>query len=355
MARRIRKANISFISLVPSGANKIEAVYKDDGSVTFGSLLKTSDTFDEQGLLTAVVYAPELRDSQGDIADAAVVKQMAHDFIANGAKIDIRHDGKAVPAEKARIAESFIVEKTDTRFHNWTDRDGKPVNLEGAWATIIKIEDPELRKMYRSGEWAGVSMGGTAVVEQEKSLEKMLEEILTKITGTPNTPTNDTTMDEAKILKAITDGQTALAATLVTAIKEALKPEPPKTEVPANKEEDAPKFTGDPENPRALQVHSRKLQLYQLRKGTNMNDATEVSELQEAIAVLKEQWKEEDDAAGIEPEGVRKPLRKAGPAVNGQNAPLQLVGGMQVSKEDLDAIEAGKQVALARNKARAAK
>ena len=97
MARRIRKANISFISLVPSGANKIEAVYKDDGSVTFGSLLKTSDTFDEQGLLTAVVYAPELRDSQGDIADAAVVKQMAHDFIANGAKIDIRHDGKAVP------------------------------------------------------------------------------------------------------------------------------------------------------------------------------------------------------------------------------------------------------------------
>lgn len=330
--RRIRKANITFISLVPAGANKIQPVYKDDGSVLFGTVVKASDTFDEKGELTAVVYAPEHRDSQGDIADAEVVKQACYDFIANGGKVDIRHDGKAVSAEQARVGETFLVQKSDARFHGWKDRDGQALDLTGAWATIIKIDDPELRKKYRSGEWAGVSMGGTAIVEQEKSdLEHLLKAIL-KAVNPPKTKTEEETVDETKILKAITDGFAELT--------KALQPKPPETpKTPeAPKEEQAPVFKGNWEDERAVTKHARAMQLFQLRKGTDQGSPESLLAYREAIAVLKQEWAAEDEAAGIVE--TPTPVRKAGPS-NGAN-PTQSSGLTHLSKADQDLIEAGR-------------
>jgi hypothetical protein len=167
MPRRIKKAKIEFISLVPAGANKMPVLYKDDGMVEIETLVKASS---DLGELTAVVYAPEHRDSQGDIASAEVVKDMAYDAARRGVEIDLRHDGKAVGRERAFVAESFLVAKGDERFQGWKDRDGKQVDLTGAWATVIKIEDPELRQLYRDGKWGGVSMAGQAeVIETEKA------------------------------------------------------------------------------------------------------------------------------------------------------------------------------------------
>lgn len=334
--RRIRKAKIEFISLVPAGANKIQPVYKDDGSIRFSAVVKASDAFDEKGELTAVVYAPEMRDSQGDIADAEVIKQMAHDFIANGAKIDIRHDGKAVPAEKARIGETFLVQKTDTRFHGWKDRDNNPLNLEGAWATVIKIDDPELRKKYRSGEWAGVSMGGTAIVDQEKADIDRLIEALTKAVNPPKPRTEETQM-EAKEMKE-------LLKEFATELVKALKPEAPKAEKPETpKPEDAaPVFKGDWENERQLTLHARKVRLYELKKGTDFNDPQSVMDYSEAVKTLKADWKAEDEANGIEDQPARK-----GPAPRAA-APVT-TSLSNLSKSDADMASLGAQLAKAIN------
>ena len=151
--RRIKKARIQFVSLVPKGANGIATIYKDDGSFNFGLLVKDAGSaFADKGELVAVVYAPERRDSQGDIASAEVIKEALYESARNGFDIDIRHDGKAVPRDKAFVAESFIVQKNDPRFTDMKDYSGTPVDPTGSWGVVLKIDDQELRKLYREGK-----------------------------------------------------------------------------------------------------------------------------------------------------------------------------------------------------------
>lgn len=331
--RRIRKANIEFISLVPNGANMLKPVYKEDGSFSFGCLSKAMDTFDEKGELLNVVYAPEHRDSQDDIADAEVIKDACYNYICKGGKIDIRHNGIAVPSEKARVGENFLVQKTDERFHGWKDRTGKEVDLTGAWATVIKIDDPELRKKYRSGEWAGVSMGGTAIVDQEKADIDRLIEVISKSLNTPPKPeAKDMDKNEMK----------ELFKELTTEIVKALKPEAPKPEV-KTEDKDAPVFKGKLDNLRDVQKHERDVFLYQLKKGTDWNDVESIKSYREAIATAKADWDKEDEAAGISkssngPTGV--PFQ-----------PKSSVGNLTgISKEQADEWAAGEKAAELINK-----
>jgi flagellar biosynthesis GTPase FlhF len=165
MVRKIKKAKISFISLVPAGANKMPVIYKEDGTMEMQTLSKMQ----EDGELLAVVYVPGLVDADGDYADAKVIKEMAHDFLQNSRKIDLRHNGQSLSANQAYLAESFIVAKGDERFKDFKDYDGNPVDVTGSWAVVIKVEDPELRKLYREGQWNGVSMFGRAEVVNEKA------------------------------------------------------------------------------------------------------------------------------------------------------------------------------------------
>ncbi len=332
--RRIRKAQIRFVSLVPKGANRLAPIYKADGSLELQSLVKAGTKFDEDGELLSVVYAPELRDSQGDIADAEVVKAMAYDFIANGAAVDVNHDGKPLPREKARVAETFIVQKSDVRFHGWKDDQNRDTDLTGSWATVIKIDDPDLRKKYRSGEWSGVSMGGTAVVEAEKSLT--------------STPSDTDTMDEAKILKAITDGFTGLTTELTKALapKPPEKPEAPKP--PEKPTDDTPVFKGKVDDERALELHARDLQLHSLKKACNFNDPAAIRAYREEVTTLKAAWAEEDREAGVEDKPVAKTaVKKAGvaPAAKNGGSTLdeQFALGVAIAKA-MNGERAGKEV-----------
>jgi hypothetical protein len=165
MARRIKQGSIKFVSLCPRGANLIPTIYKADDTFMLETVAKLS----EQGELTSIVYAPEKRDSQGDIASAEVIKNLAHGFLRDGKGVDIVHDGVALAKDKAHVAESFIVQKGDDRFKDLTDYNGDPLDATGAWAVVIKLDDPELRKLYRDGKWQGVSMGGTGEFEVEKA------------------------------------------------------------------------------------------------------------------------------------------------------------------------------------------
>ncbi len=105
------KAAISFLSLCPKGANNIQTVYKaEDGKNHNIELATAVGKLSDDGELTAVVYAPDMVDSQGDSDSAQVIKDFAYDFGANGKGIDIKHDEEVLDVAKVFVAESFIIQ-----------------------------------------------------------------------------------------------------------------------------------------------------------------------------------------------------------------------------------------------------
>ena len=271
--RRIVKAEVKFISLVPRGANQLSTLYKSDTSdETYFDLKTIVKGFDdEKGELTAVVYAPELRDSQGDVASAEVIKDAMYRAAQSGFDIDIRHDGKAVPRERAYVAESFIIQKGDPRFVGLKDYSGKPVDPTGGWGVVFKIEDQALRTLYKSGEWNGVSMGGKAIFEIEKETE-----------------TGDITMTAEELKKAMDDNNKALGAAIASAVSDSLT----KTLTEAGvikKAEDKPAakpkakpFTG-PFTPAGIKKHALMVQKNEITENIDFTDPASVTEAAEAI------------------------------------------------------------------------
>lgn len=165
---RMLKLRAKFLSLVSQGANKMPVVYKAAKSGSQDITVRAISKFnEEQGELLNVAYAPELIDYDGDSAAAPVIKEAAYEHMRSGALLDLQHDGLEIPKDKAFVAESFIVQKGDPRFQNWTDYDGNPVDVTDAWATVIKLDDPQLRQLAREGKIGGTSIGGTAVFEAE--------------------------------------------------------------------------------------------------------------------------------------------------------------------------------------------
>lgn len=332
--RRILQSKIDFLSLCPRGANTIQTVYKaEDGenkSISFSAITKDMT---EQGELITCVYAPDLVDSQGDIASAEVIKDMAYGFAKEGKGIDIRHNGKAVDKEEAYVAESFIIQKNDPRFEGMKDYDGDVVNVTGGWGSVIKIENEELRKLYKSGEWGGISIGGISFVQNEEedaeddktALKKALIAITKYFTGKENNTNNNNnnkndidseiTMD-AKELKAMLDANNAA---LVTAIKEALKPAEETAEqktarlakeAAEAKAAEKKKGLGYPkpvlkEQPTAEDIaqYEKKLEIYELSKAVdpeNLESIREFQVLSKEIASGKkvETKKKDEDAYG---------------------------------------------------------
>lgn len=256
--RRIKSARITFISLVPRGANQLPVLYKsEDQTAQFDCLVK-ADRFEEHGELTAVVYVPERDDSQGDRASAAVIKQMAHDYVREMGAVDVRHNERALPREKVTVVESFIIQKGDARFADLKDYSDRPVDATGGWGVVIKVDDPDLRRLYREGHWNGVSMFGPAIVEPiTKSAEPIADALAKRLAaGTSNTKEDD--MDIKELEAALAKSNTSLAETIVAGLVKALKPEAKpddKTTTIAKIE-----FEGDPSNLEDIAKHEAKLE-----------------------------------------------------------------------------------------------
>lgn len=256
--RRIKHATISFISLVPRGANQLPVLYKsEDQTAKFDCIVK-DDRFAEEGLLTAIVYAPETVDSQGDIASAAVIKQMAHDYVRNVGAVDVRHNTNALPREKVSVVESFIIQKDDERFSGLKDYSGRPVDATGGWGVVIKVDDQELRRLYREGHWNGVSMFGPAIVEPITKSADSIADALAKRLAAGTTNNEGTDMDLKELEAALAKNSEALATTIVAGLVKALKPAEPAAD---NKDQKAPviKFEGDPSNLADVAKHQRAL------------------------------------------------------------------------------------------------
>jgi hypothetical protein len=307
--RRLGEGIMRLISLVPRGANQARAIFKDRNVVELQGVAK----MDSEGLLTSVVFLVEQTDSQGDIASKDIVKSYCHNFIPNmeGNGIDVMHDGKPVGNERAHLCENFIVQKGDPRFQDVCDADtNEKLDATDAWATVTKIHDPVLKAPYESGEWCGVSMFGSAMVEP-----------LTKFDNQTD-PQEDQEMNEDKFAEMLKTFGVDLSTSLVEGISKAVKPKEPK--VPAKT---VVKFEGDTNDPKALAKHKDNLFLancdlttlegltkwedYVAKRGAK-EEPEDTTELQKQIDALQARI-DKADKASTDPADV--PVGKAGESI----------------------------------------
>lgn len=146
---KLNKLRVAFISLVKKPANKLDIVYKSaDGKFTDDKEIKITKSTAE-GLVYGTVYEPNVKDTDGDWADAETIRKAAHDFMESSKidKVDENHDEKP---SGARVVESSINEK-------------------GAWNVVIKMDPKsETFQKVQKGELKGLSMGAFC----EKSAEE---------------------------------------------------------------------------------------------------------------------------------------------------------------------------------------
>jgi len=107
--------------------------------------------FDEElQLIYGEVYAPGIPDSQGDFMSAKTIREMAHEFLAQGQvnNIDIEHNREL---SGCAVVESFIAREDDTIF------------IPGSWVLGVKINDAAVWNQIKKGELNGFSIDGEAV------------------------------------------------------------------------------------------------------------------------------------------------------------------------------------------------
>ena len=99
---------------------------------------------EKKHIVTGVVYAPNVLDSEGDFMTAEGIEEMAHKFMSNEVtkKIDVMHNNQVI---NAYTVESYI-NKDDPDFP------------KGAWVVSVKVEDDYVWDKIEKGEYNGFSM-----------------------------------------------------------------------------------------------------------------------------------------------------------------------------------------------------
>lgn len=132
------------------------------GTAQDGVRIKKLD--EEEQIVFGEVYAPDFPDSQGDFKSAFEVKKMAYNFMRKGltANIDVNH---SQTRSGSYIVESFIAQK------------GDPIFIPGSWVIGVKVPDPVIWRMVKSGELNGFSLDGMGV-RTETIFECEMPEVL---------------------------------------------------------------------------------------------------------------------------------------------------------------------------------
>jgi hypothetical protein len=176
---KLTKLGVSFISLVKSPANRQDIIYKAADKYNLTKPIKILK-HDPQGLIEGVVYKADELDTQGDWADIETIRKAAHEFLMKGNNFNIDSEHNIKP-NGAAVVESHV---TDDK-----------------WLVTIKC-DPEsdVFKKVQKGEYAGLSMMGTAIKKEENpptkttddsdkiaDLEKAVQELTEIVKGMPHT------------------------------------------------------------------------------------------------------------------------------------------------------------------------
>lgn len=107
---------------------------------------------DEKRLVGGIVYEPDVVDSQGDSASAEEIEKACHRYVKESRQINLMHKESA--GEKVDIVECYITRAPM--------QIGNKVVKAGTWMIVVKVNDDEIWKKVKSGEWTGFSMGGRA-------------------------------------------------------------------------------------------------------------------------------------------------------------------------------------------------
>ena len=121
--------------------------YEKVEKVTKNQLMNIKKIDEELQIVYAEVYVPDTPDSDNDFMSIETVREMGHGFLANGrvTKVDVNHSREDIDAA---VVESFIVRKGDPDF------------IENAWVAGVKINDPGVWELIKSGEINGFSLDG---------------------------------------------------------------------------------------------------------------------------------------------------------------------------------------------------
>lgn len=255
--RRILDGDIFFLSLVDVAANESEILLKGKNLQEIKGIAKLS----REGLLHTLVWGPDQVDCYGDTADGVAVKKLCHRFIPSmvGSGIDVMHNCQPVDERDAHVCESFMIQKNgDDRFKG-VKVNGRVIEdtteLEGWWAAIIKLNAPELRAPFESGDWTGVSMFGDALVETVSKSD--FTSALADRLGSPPNP-EETDMDPQELIAALTQVMSPMMTQLEKISKSVVK-EDVIVPTPDKLEKDLPVFDGDPNDLEEIEAHEELL------------------------------------------------------------------------------------------------
>lgn len=155
--KKITKANITHVSLVPKGANGIDfLIVKGEDTPTVTADIPILKVDEEQRVVTGVVYEPNVPDSQGDFMEADVIEKTAYAFMENHQNIDIKHNFKT--NNQIKVIESYIAKNEETI--------GNKKVQPGTWVMSVKVNDDTVWEGVKKGDFNGFSMGGTGVKEE---------------------------------------------------------------------------------------------------------------------------------------------------------------------------------------------
>lgn len=165
--RKITKAHITHISFVPKGANGQDfLIVKAADEAAPPNLLHEAPILKldaDKRLVTGVVYAPDVVDSQGEFMEADAIEKAAHEFMADHRNMDEKHSFET--NADVSVVESYVA-KADTEIAGQTI-------AKGTWLITAKVNDNALWSAVQKGEYRGFSMGGSGQREEiEDELEK---------------------------------------------------------------------------------------------------------------------------------------------------------------------------------------
>lgn len=149
---KLRNVSISFVSLVDKAANKKEfaIVKNEDGTETFKNFCPIIKKNTDKQEVTAIVYEPNVKDSQGDEMTVEEIEKAQRSHAMNGFGSDIQHSFSK--EKKLHLVESWIT-KSDTKI-------GEQEVKKGTWMQTVFVDDTKIWKSIKEGKFTGFSMGG---------------------------------------------------------------------------------------------------------------------------------------------------------------------------------------------------
>lgn len=134
-------------------------------------VVKFAAESEEQRIVWAEVYVPNVPDSDGEFMDRRAIREMAYKFMKEKklSQVDVQHNNQVVPG--VSVVESFITRKGDPVF---------PV--EGSWVVGIHIPHDDTWASVKSGKINGLSLEAM-VVKTPTQLEIDIPPIIEGLTS----------------------------------------------------------------------------------------------------------------------------------------------------------------------------